>query len=395
MKILFFAPDFYPKLGGVAVFLENLCAQLYHREHYINVISCETENSEMVDRHHPYRIYRYPVWNPLSSTPPVALTSLLSFRSRWDIAFLGSFNATHALGLWVAHTILGIPIVMLCHGNDLRYGQSTEVDRRIGSLILKNISLILCNSRFTVKTVQDTGYKGAVDILHPGIDTNIFHPEVDKSEIVRSHGLNGKRVLLTVSRLTEMKNIQGVLAALPAVIKQVPNLLYLVVGNGEDESKLKTLVENMGLQRYVRFVRRVENSQLPAYYCAADLYVMPSCYVKATGDVETFGISFIEASACAKPVIGSYVGGIPDAVVNGVTGLLVDPLDTEGIAKAIIRLLSDKAYARELGMNGRYRVEHEFSWEKVGKELEAKLLGILENSQLSSPQKQVTYVVDQ
>jgi len=95
------------------------------------------------------------------------------------------------------------------------------------------------------------------------------------------------------------------------------------------------------------------------------------------GDVEGFGLVYLEANACGKPVIGGRSGGVPDAVLDGVTGLLVEPTDTDDIAAAIIKLLADRDYARRLGENGRRRVEIEMNWDNAAACVRTALLDLV------------------
>jgi phosphatidylinositol alpha-1,6-mannosyltransferase len=371
------APDFPPNPGGVAVFVHNLCLQLSRLGHKVDVLTSVKPEGSAVDVRQPYRVWRYPVWNRLSSVPPILWTLRLCLQRRYDVFLVGHFLTTHALGLILWRLLCGVPYVVLCHGNDLRYGQQTELDKRLGRWIFSQTSTVLCNSIYTRHAVRANRYSGETAILHPGVDPTVFRPGVDTREVRWRHKLEGRQILLTVSRLTEMKNIDSVLAALPAVIERLPNILYLIVGDGEQEKHLKGLASRMGLGGHVMFVGPIENHLLPPYYCAADLYVMPSRPVGGTGDVETFGISFAEAGACGKAVIGGRVGGTEDAVIDGVTGLLVNPGDPEEITGAIIRLLTDKNLTRLMGENGRRRVERELGWEKVGDRLESLLNGYL------------------
>ncbi len=241
------------------------------------------------------------------------------------------------------------------------------MDKWVAWLLINKAALILGNSRFTAERIRMRGFKGPVEVLNPGVDPAAFHPGVDTKEVRQQYGLDGHPVLLTTARLVSKKNIAGVLNALPRVIEQIPNVLYLIAGDGEERDQLETLCDELSLRSYVRFLGYVENSRLPALYRASDLFVMP------TKGVESFGISFIEANACAKPVIAGRSVGMTDAVIDGKTGLLVDPHNIDEIASAIIRLLKDRELARRLSENGRRRVEQEFSWEKVGDRLERYL----------------------
>lgn len=147
--------------------------------------------------------------------------------------------------------------------------------------------------------------------------------------------------------------------------------MYLIIGKGEEEERLIELTKDLGLEEYVKFVGYVETEDMPLYYNNCDVFVMPSKTIDI--DYEGFGIVYLEANACGKPVIGGKSGGVGDAVIDGVTGLLVDPDNIEEISQAIIRLLIDQAYARKLGESGRRRIEEELNWKTVGEKVESIL----------------------
>jgi phosphatidylinositol alpha-1,6-mannosyltransferase len=107
----------------------------------------------------------------------------------------------------------------------------------------------------------------------------------------------------------------------------------------------------------------VPDQELAAYYAACDLFIMPNREID--GDIEGFGMVFLEAGAARKPVIGGRSGGTEDAIVHGITGLRVDGTDVEAIAFAVVSLLLDPARAKILGEAGRRRIEQEFTWEAV------------------------------
>ena len=121
------------------------------------------------------------------------------------------------------------------------------------------------------------------------------------------------------------------------------------------------------------FTGRIEDEKLNDIYNIADVYVMVSKELKAQGDVEGFGITFLEANACGKPVIGSYSGGIPEAVIDGRTGFLVQPGDAAHLTQRILEIFSNPALARNLGDNGRRRVQEELTWEHIAERLAAQL----------------------
>jgi len=192
-----------------------------------------------------------------------------------------------------------------------------------------------------------------------GVDVNKFHPVSGDNEIIERLELHDKKVILTVGNLVERKGHDMVIQSLPEVLKMVPNVVYLIVGTGERKQHLKQMVADLDLGNQVIFVGRVTDMELSEYYRACDVFIMPSREVG--GNVEGFGIVFLEANACSKPVIGGKSGGIGDAVADGFSGILVDPVSIGEISQGLITLLTDDYLAKKLGTQGRKRVEERFS----------------------------------
>ena len=176
-------------------------------------------------------------------------------------------------------------------------------------------------------------------------------------------------VVLTAARLMERKGVDTVIRALPEVLRASPTAVYLVAGTGADEARLRRLTEELGLKSRVRFLGDASHEALVNYYHACDVFVMPNRGVEETGETETFGVVFLEANACGKPVIGGRVGGVLDAIEDGESGLLVDPTDVQAVATAIVRFLNDPEYARQVGERGRRRARERFSWDRNAAEV--------------------------
>jgi len=164
-----------------------------------------------------------------------------------------------------------------------------------------------------------------------------------------------------------------VISALPRVLQSAPDVVYLIVGSGEDRERLEIIAKEKGVRDKVIFAGDVSDETLLAIYNLSTLYVMPSREVVDKAMVEGFGISYIEASACGKPVIGGRSGGVGDAVVDEVTGILVNPADVNEISQAIITLLNDNKFAEKLGKQGLERVRKELTWEKIASRLLRRL----------------------
>jgi len=234
---------------------------------------------------------------------------------------------------------------------------------------------IFPGSAYTRKKLIEMGLSpDNMTIVHPGVNTKTFRPEVDATSIRKKYALKDKKILLTVARLDPYKGVDMVLRSLPIVLKRFPDTAYIIVGTGPHEKELKELVAGLNLGFNVVFAGNVPDKELPAFYNACDIFVMPSREVPGRKDmIEGFGISYIEASACGKPVIGGRSGGVEDAVLHDSTGLLVDPENVEDIAEAISHILGNENLAKRLGSAGRQRTEEELQWHIVIKKMLEKL----------------------
>ena len=170
-------------------------------------------------------------------------------------------------------------------------------------------------------------------------------------------------VLLTVGRLQRRKGHDLAIEAMTRVRSEVPGVKYLIVGDGDERPRLEALVDTLGLRDTVTFVGTVKAGDLPACYGAADVFVHPNRV--DNGDVEGFGIVFLEAAAAGLPVIGGNSGGVPEAIDVGRSGVLVSGTDVGELADAIVTLARDGERRRRMGEAGCRFVATKFSWERA------------------------------
>ena len=174
----------------------------------------------------------------------------------------------------------------------------------------------------------------------------------------RGHSEYTGSVILTVTRLRAYKGVQFVIRAMPRILAEFPEARYIIVGDGPYRADLERLAEDTlspSLRGAVSFAGRVLDSEKYAYYDKCDIFVMPSTE-------EGFGLVYVEAAAFGKPSIGCNVMGVPEAILDGQTGLLVEPKDTDGLAEAMLRLLRDRKERLRLGRTAQHRVETQLSW---------------------------------
>jgi phosphatidylinositol alpha-1,6-mannosyltransferase len=187
------------------------------------------------------------------------------------------------------------------------------------------------------------------------------------------YGLDGRPVIVCVSRLVPRKGQDTLLHAMPQVLQQVPDAALLFVGSGPYRDELDKLTHEQGLTDSVVFTGGVPHQDLPAHYAAGDVFAMP-CRTRRRGlDVEGLGIVFLEASATGLPVVVGDSGGAPDAVRDGETGFLVDGRDVAAVADRLVQLLADADLRARMGKAGRAWVEREWQWDMLA----AKLHGLL------------------
>jgi phosphatidylinositol alpha-1,6-mannosyltransferase len=185
--------------------------------------------------------------------------------------------------------------------------------------------------------------------------------------VKHKYGLEGGPWILTVARLDWHKGFDTVIRALPAVRARHPTVRYAIAGVGAARAWLERLVAETGVGDAVRFLGFVPDDDLPALYNAADLFVLASRRHDLL--VEGFGIAVVEASASGLAVLGGREAGVPDAIREGETGLLVDPYDPAAVAAGINRLLGDAELRRRMGAAGRRAVESYYNWDRVARDL--------------------------
>ena len=273
---------------------------------------------------------------------------------------------------------LGMPYGILLYGTDLLLLQHrirrSAIKRAWARSLIGSASVLVAISRWTrleaLSLLDELGLKRSeleVRLLPLGTDPEHFRPRVDSSSVRTRYGLTERRWLLTVARLVSHKGIDTVLHVLAALRDQHPDLGYLVVGRGNRQSQLEGLARDLGVADRVRFLTNVPDSDLPALYNTAEIYLGLSRPTDLM--VEGFGISLSEASASGIPVVAGLGGGIPDAVRDGETGLLVDAEGPEAAIGAVRLLLQDRELARRLGAEGRRAVETYYNWQRVVTEL--------------------------
>lgn len=279
----------------------------------------------------------------------------------------------------------GVPYVIYTYGQEVMPPYVTKKNSFTWNAykkILDNADIVYTPSHFTEEALLTLMEKcGNIRVIPMGsTDTERFKPKPKNKALLSRLNLEGKKIVLTVTRLEVYKGIDVVLEAFPKVLDKIPNARYLIVGSGEDRSRLDSLVQKFNLEDAVIFADHVSNFEMVDYYNLCDVFILNSrdCRNKSNvcpvgGRVEGFGVVFLEAGACEKPVIGGRSGGVVEAVSDGKTGLLVNPLDSNDVARAIVTLLTDKNYALKLGKNGRKKALEKYNFDNAARIIDGDL----------------------
>ena len=363
--VLFVTNDFGPRAGGIETFVIGLIERRAFGSTI--VYTSAQDDSEEYDQRWK-RDFGVTVIRDRSKillpTPRVARN--LKRVIKQEGIRVAAFGAAAPLGLLSASMkSAGVrKTVALTHGHEVWWAKIfpfTFAIRRIGA----TIDSLTYLGEFTQKAISRSLSKQAVKQMvkiAPGIDVEHFSPQ-DSSELRQELGLDEKKVIVSVGRLVHRKGQDHLIESMPEILAKVPNAHLLLVGRGPYLEHLAKLVVVNKIENHVSFIGRVQYAELPRFICAGDVFAMPSRSRFAGLEVEGLGIVYLEASACGLPVVAGNSGGAPDAVLEGVTGLVVDGTNNTQIADAIITLLTNPQKCKEMGNAGQAWIKENWRWE--------------------------------
>jgi len=336
-KILLLTPDFPPQEGGVARYLSAVA------EHYakrIDVIASHHKDAQGFDSKVDYLIYRkkllftylWPKW--LKS-----VILLWNNRHRYD-AVLVSHVLPFGSASWLAKFFTKVPYIVFVHGMDIRLATQSKRKMLLARRVLQGSQLIVANSEALSKELQQMFGVKDVLVVYPCVQE--IHEDTNKQS-------NDALRLLTVSRLVERKGHVHVLNALAHLRRtgQLTSFRYSIVGDGPMMSTLRSVVESLDLGDYVIFHGSVTDAQRCDLYRQSDVFIMPVSQDPV--DKEGFGLVYIEAASYEVPSISTRVPGVDEAVIDGVTGILLENQNEQGVAKAIQYLAQHPEVRMSLG----------------------------------------------
>lgn len=270
-----------------------------------------------------------------------------------------------ATALWPLKKIYGrrLQVVSYAHGEEITACSSS---RQLKFLMMRGhgvVDLMLANSSYTQNVAKDFIDPAKIKIINPGVDLTEFKDANDMGQAWRkANGHENKLIVLTLGRLDARKNHRAVLEAVGELAPRYPDLLYVLAGEGREKPSLMARAKELGIEDRVIFAGAVDGQTRLALYGGCDVFAMPA--IKDGTDVEGFGMVFLEAGACGKPVIAGIEGGQPDAVQHEKTGLLVDGTDQPKVTAALNELLAHPQKRQQLGEQAHVWAQR-FDWPAV------------------------------
>ena len=354
--------DFPPRQGGIQTFVAALLAR--RPPESLVVLASRSPGWEAYDAELPYPVVRQPTGMLLPTRAAARAAAHLARSHDCDTAF---FGAAAPLGLLApALRAAGVRhLVGATHGHETGW-VALPGSRQVMQRIASGLDVVTCISDYTRARLAPA-LSGRTDLaqLSPGVDVDRFTPDADGAAVRERYGLGDAPVVVCVSRLVARKGQDVLVAGWDRVRARHPGARLLLVGGGPLEGSLRRAVEARELADSVVFTGPVEPAELPGHYAAGDVFAMPCRTRRAGLDVEGLGMVFLEAAACARPVVAGTSGGAPETVREGVTGHVVDPRSPAAVADTIADLLDDPDRARAMGVAGRTWAEERWSWASI------------------------------
>jgi phosphatidylinositol alpha-1,6-mannosyltransferase len=361
LRVLWVSQDFTPERGGVQTHGMQLTRALVAAGHDVEIVAPRADGDREHDRGMPCPVHRIAIPRdtmPVASAPTVMR---LLARGRFDAVVCGQWNTAIAPAIARARGHVGT-LAVAAHGRELLWRPAVGVAAydRARRAVLARADVTFAVSRYTAALVESRGVPGSrIAVVPNGTNPADFDDPLARARAAELRAQHGAPLVVTVARLVPRKGIDTVIRAI-ARMPAASRPSYAVVGAGPDRERLHRLARAVSVADRMIWIEGADDRERTAWLYASDLVALVS---RADGhDVEGFGIALLEAAACCKPVVAGRTGGVPDAVVDGTTGLLCAPEDTDDVRRALESVLTDRDRGIAMGLAGRRRLESSLTW---------------------------------
>jgi 1,2-diacylglycerol 3-alpha-glucosyltransferase len=351
MRIAIATDIYLPQLSGIADSIDTLADQLLKAGHEVRIYAPRVKGS--VDGPH---VKRLPAWAIPGSggglqlvLPFGILRDMRAFRP--DVVHVHMFAAVGWAGAYAARH-LGVPLIGTDHTFPadylpylgLGFRPLPTLVKRFAAAFYNRCRMVTAPSRSMIDELKAYGLRVATTVVSNPIRVDLFRP-LDSRDLIKRKFAVGPEAVLLFGRVAAEKNLDAALDIFAAVAER-RHAELVVVGDGPYRGALEKRVVDLGLQSRVRFLGAIHGEPLNEALNAADVYLI-------TSKSETQSMTMLQASAAGLPVVAIRAGGLPEYVIDGQTGYLVDEADRERFVALIVRLLDDRGFGRSIGAKGR------------------------------------------
>jgi glycosyltransferase involved in cell wall biosynthesis len=306
-----------------------------------------------------YFVYSRMLW--LYSFFSVPLVTRQLIKGKYDVVHVNGFGYSSLLISAVAAKRINHSKVFGTLHNDLL----RHIDRKIVQVLTPYVDRYIAVSS-SIQKAWKTAFNSDPILIPNGVDTSRFNSYVDGSSIRKRLGIEKKYVVLSIGRLSDQKGVKYLIQAAAILKKDIPNLIVLICGRGEDEAYLKKMVKDLKLTETIMFLGYIPNNEVPIFYAACDVFVLPSVF-------ETFTLTLLEALSIGKPTVCTAVGNAKELASQSAINCyirLVHPADAKDLAKGILWYYENPELSidNSLKENVTERLK-DYSWKRVAIEI--------------------------
>jgi phosphatidylinositol alpha-1,6-mannosyltransferase len=352
--------SFLPGRGGIESYLAELCRLLEPR---LAVLASAEREGKPIPADLPYPTHPFPGRLLLPSRKAVQATVAAAQAEGTDRILFGTPWPLVLTGPKLKEA--GLRFAVIVHGAELLVPSALPIVRRRLARALSLADLLLPVSDYTAERtrafISRHGFEvPPIDLLRARVDLKRFRPDLDTKTVRERLHLNvGDHTILCFGRLVKRKGIHRMIKAMPEILRRAPAAVLVIAGTGPQEKRLRRLAAPFG--RQVLFTGRVPDDDAPALYALADVFALPVVDRWRGLEIEGLGVVLLEAAAAGVPCVTGRSGGTPEAVLDGVTGYVIDASDRDALVNGVASLLENPAGAKKMGQAGRTHVAKAFS----------------------------------
>jgi len=382
LNVCFVTPEYFPISGGTGAYVYYLSQSLQKLGHNVHVVARDKQDSERTVNGIQVH-YISGVGNALTRYWKFARSASkkieeLNKQNKIDIihanlplvpSFAIPDDSANAIVCAVHSTWKGEAIVTKrdnpkeLNPNEKAMLRFNFVLRSYEKKLMKRSDALIAVSKYTVNELTELYgiNEKKIYVIYNGVDVEKFKPRPNIAELRREFRLEeNKKVVLFVGRLYHRKGLEILLRSIPPILKEFSNVHFAISGTGfkQKEQSLRDLTKELKIEEYVTFLGYVPDEKLPLLYSASDIFVLPAIY-------ENFPFAILEAQSTGLPVISTNVGGIPEFLVDGENGFVIDPGDESQLILRLLTLLQDPKCAKKMGDHGRRLIEKKLDWRLI------------------------------